>query len=116
MEITWELRDARLHNRISDFADSGAAFSVGITASPESRVETLGEGGEDYDEMLVLYQTRNKSEVRRLSRSSATTSMATPIPAAVATPAARRFTSTSATTQRRRRAGAGSVNGPLVGW
>ena len=68
MDINWELRDARLHNRISDFADSGATFSVGITASPESRIETLEEGGEDYDEMLVLYQTRNKSEVRRLKQ------------------------------------------------
>ena len=68
MDINWELRDARLHNRISDFADSGAAFSVGITASPEARIEALEEGGEDYDEMLVLYQTRNKSEVRRLKQ------------------------------------------------
>jgi len=68
MDINWELRGTRLHNRISIFADSGAAFTVGITASPEDRVETLEEGGEDYDEMLVLYQTRNKSEVRRLKQ------------------------------------------------
>ena len=66
MDIQWQLRDARLHNRITDFASSGSAFSVGITASPEDRVDALEEGGEDYDEMLVLYQTRSKSEVRRL--------------------------------------------------
>jgi len=68
MDINWELRDVRLHNRIADFADSGAAFSIGITASPEGRVTLLEEGGVDYDEMLVIYQTRNKSEVRRLKQ------------------------------------------------
>ena len=68
MDIQWELRGTRLHNRIAEFSDSGAAFSVGITAHPEGRVESLEEGGEDYDEMLVLYQTRNKSEVRRLKQ------------------------------------------------
>jgi hypothetical protein len=68
MQINWQLRDALLHNRIADFADSGASFVVGITASPEDRKNTLERGGEDYDEMLVLYQTRNKSEVRRLKQ------------------------------------------------
>ena len=68
MDINWELRDARLQNRIADFADHGISFVVGITASPEDRIDTLEQGGEDYDEMLVLYQTRNKSEVRRLKQ------------------------------------------------
>jgi hypothetical protein len=68
MDINWELRDARLHNRISDLSDMGVSFVVGITASPEDRIDTLEQGGEDYDEMTVLYQTRSKSEIRRLKQ------------------------------------------------
>lgn len=66
MELSWQLRDARLQKRITDFVDRGITFVVGITADPESRIQALEEGGEDYDEMLVLYQTRSKSEVRRI--------------------------------------------------
>lgn len=68
MDINWQLRDTQLHNRIASFSDRGAAFAVGITASPEARVPDLEEGGEDYSEMLVLYQTRSKSEIRRLKQ------------------------------------------------
>lgn len=66
MELSWQLRDARLHKRITDFADRGITFVIGITADPERRLQILEEGGEDYDVMLVLYQTRSKSEVRRI--------------------------------------------------
>ncbi len=66
MDIQWQLRDTHLQQRISTFNEGGGAFIVGITANPEGRVPALEEGGEDYDEMLILYQTRSKSEARRL--------------------------------------------------
>ena len=68
MELCWQLRDTNLLGRIATFVDNDEAFVVGITASPENRIETLEEGGMDYNEMVVLYQTRNKSKIRRLKQ------------------------------------------------
>ena len=52
--------------RIEELKRSGADFLIGITADPEERVDALEVGGEAFDQMQILYQTRSKSEVRRL--------------------------------------------------
>ena len=66
MDISWQLNDVDIQGRITTLQCSGVSFAVGITSDPDERVEMLEEGGEDYDEMQVVYQTRSKSEVRRL--------------------------------------------------
>lgn len=66
MDVSWELNDVDIMGRVDTIRRSGASFAIGITADPDERVEILEQGGEDYDEMKVLYQTRSKSEVRRL--------------------------------------------------
>jgi hypothetical protein len=66
MDISWQLHDVDIVGRITALQRTGADFMIGITAVPEERVEDLEVGGEAFDEMHVLYQTRSKSEVRRL--------------------------------------------------
>ena len=68
MDVSWELNNVDILGQIDALRHTGADFAVGITADPDGRVEKLEEGGEDYDKMHVIYQTRSKSEVRRLLR------------------------------------------------
>lgn len=68
MDVSWELNDVDILGRVNEMQRSESNFMIGITSDPDERVEKLEEGGEDYDTMQVMYQTRSKSEVRRLLR------------------------------------------------
>ncbi|MEL6344461.1 MAG: hypothetical protein AAFV53_15185 [Myxococcota bacterium] len=66
MDISWELNNIDIMGRINELKRTDEGVVIGITAAPEDRVDALEVGGEAYDEMQVIYQTRSKSEVRRL--------------------------------------------------
>ncbi|MBV5347410.1 GIY-YIG nuclease family protein [bacterium] len=59
-----------LHQRVSAFTHAGrvASFKIGITSDPGRRASVYTANGTRYEEMVVLYSTSSKRNVREMEQ------------------------------------------------
>jgi hypothetical protein len=59
-----------LHQRVSAFTHAGrvTSFKIGITSNPDRRASVYKAHGTRYEEMVVLYQTSSKKNVREMEQ------------------------------------------------
>lgn len=65
----WPSRVSKtLKQAISQYANHADGFRVGITNWPERRAQQYEATGWDYDEMIVLYETRSQRNAVKLEK------------------------------------------------